>query len=159
VIEQKYLYVQNLRYKRFAYCIIRDAIAFYFGIPKLFAENDYIKALDSLIAEKLSNLEKAKKRPLTEREINKCKRLTERLMASRLEELTTDFNHCKDVLFKDNVWLQLLDVNAEVFKTFLDTLPEHTKDELAVVPKWSTRDHSLGRPYINDNFKLTKIVF
>lgn len=159
MIEQKVLYVQNLRYKRLAYCVIRDAIAFYFGIPKLFKDNDYTGAVDDLIVAKISSLEKAKNRPLTEKEVAKCKRLTEKIMAVRLKELTTDYDQCKEVLFEDNLWLQLLDLKADFFKNFLDTLPQETKDELAVIPKWTTRDHSLGRPYINDNFELTSSIF
>jgi len=159
VLEQKVVYIQHLRYRYLAYCVIRDAIGFYFGIPKLFEQSNFSVALKEFTDQKINELQKSKNRPLEQKEIDKCTKVTEKLMASRLKELTTDYENCQDVLFTDNLWLQLLDLDSEFFKNYLPKLSSELIDELAVVPKWHTRDHSLGRPYINDNFDLTKNYF
>jgi hypothetical protein len=159
VLEEQSVYIQHLRYKYLAYCVIRDAIGFYFGIPKLFNQCPFEDAVSELSNQKITGLEQAKGRKLTDSEVDKCVRLTEKMMAGRLEELTEDYLYSKDVLFNDNLWLQLLDLNGSFFRDYLDSLSIDLKDELAVIPKWNTRDHSLGRPYINDDFNLASKYF
>lgn len=158
-MEQKAVYIQKQRYKFFAYKVIRDAIGFYFGIPKFFKENDIRDEYKSQVACKLESIERNKGRKPTDREVAKCQRIVLRALNERIAELKTDFAYSKDVLFNndDNIWLQHLELNGEFFKSYLDGLPEDTKDELAVIPKWSTRDHSLGRSYINDDFGVVKL--
>jgi hypothetical protein len=52
-----------------------------------------------------------------------------------------------------------LDLDVEFFKTYLPKLSEDVKNQLAVVPSWTTRDHSLGRPYLVDNKNVASIAF
>lgn len=146
--------LDTLRYRYLAYFVIRDAIGFYFGIPKF---------MDSLNTDKLINDRlklKLKDNPdADEKQIERYKRLIDKSVKSRVAYLSDDYEHCKDVLFNDNVWLQLLDIDTEFFQTYLNKLPQETKDELAIVPSWTIRDDSLRRPYLNSEKAVREIKF
>lgn len=114
---------------------------------------------ETLLNDKITQWEVVKDRKLTDKEIKRCSNIVNRSIQNRLKELTMDYEYCEDVLFNDNIWLQLLDVNGEFLKSYLNKLPQETKDQLAVVPKWNTRDHSLGRAYINDDFNYSVADF
>lgn len=159
MLEQKSLYIQQLRYRYLAYCVIRDAIGFYYGIPKFFNACNTEEVHTKMISDKIESLQTLKSKELNEKERAKCELSVRRTIDKRIKELEEDYNNCVDVLFGDNIWLQLLDVKGEYLKHYLDTLPENMKDELAVVPKWATRDHSLGRSYINDDFTFKDFGF
>jgi hypothetical protein len=148
------LELQQKRYKYLAYIVVRDAIGFYFGIPEFLLEDNLEDVFVRAVEEKIKELKKEKGRNLTSREFNRCLISVKRALNARIKELEEDFNNCQDVLFEDNLWLQLLDLDAMFFREYLPKLSTHIKKELAVIPKWGTRDHSLGRTYINDNFNL-----
>lgn len=148
------LTTQKQRYKYLAYIVIRDAIGFYFGIPKFLEQKNLESVLRKAVTEKVMALKNEKGRELTQKEVTQCVRSVRRQLISRIRELESDFDCCQQVLFEDNLWLQLLDVNETFFASYLPKLNDKTKDMLAVVPKLKTRDHSLGRPYINDNFNF-----
>lgn len=140
------------RYQYLAYETVRDAIAFWIGIPKFLEESNLQLIHDKALAKKLNLTKRVRGRELTPEEINKCVRSVKRAIDCRVKELREDFKYCEDVLFTDNLWLQWLNLNPEFFKVYLNKLNQTTLNELAVIPKWGINDHSLGRSYINDNF-------
>lgn len=156
-MDQRAIYIEKLKYKRLAYCVVRDAIGFYFGIQKFFELNNPKDAYTKIVQSRLEIIEREKGRKPTEREILKCKKFVRRLINARIKELKIDYVYTKQVLFTDNLWTEHLDINADYFRSYLENLPQNEKDALAVVPKWTTYDHSLGRPYINDNFDMTSM--
>lgn len=128
---------QCFNYQRLAYVVLRDAIGFYFGIPAFFEQNkDKTTAINSIM------------------DTGKTQEEAEKIILKRTKELQDDFNHCCVLLKSDNVWYQLLGVNPEFFYNYLQGLSEDERRDLAVIPKWTTQDYSLGRPYINDKFTL-----
>jgi hypothetical protein len=139
-------------YKHFAYLVVRDSIAFYFGIPKFLEEENLKEVLKQITEDKIRQAEFKKGADLNQKEYNKCINSARRSLSLRVKELEKDLERCEDVLFRDNHWLQLLDLDESFFKGYFAKLDQATKDSLAVVPKFKTRDHSLGRSYINDNF-------
>lgn len=145
---------EQLKYKHLAFLVLRDALAFYLGIPKFLEEENLIKILSKAIQEREKELRLEKERELTPKEKARCLRVTRLSLNLRIKELKIDLAYAKEILFEDNVWLQHLNLNEDFFFTYLSRLDEKTKNELAVVPKWKTKDHSLGRPYINDNFNF-----
>lgn len=146
---------EQLRYKYLAYIVIRDALGFYFGIPQFLNNEHLTKVFDKAVAEKIRETKKEKSRDLTDKEIANCSRLIRRSLAARVKELKEDWIHSKEVLFEDNLWLEWLGLDKDFFIYYIGSLNTEAKDALAVVPKWKTRDHSLGRMYINDNFTFT----
>ncbi len=152
--QQRELYLQRLRYRYLAYRTIRDALGFYLGIPKFLADVNVDEVVNQKFTHRLSILEKKKGRKLTDKEATRSKRTIEKTVLNRISLLNQDYLYCEDVLFNDNLWLQLLDVDPEFFRNYLDRLTPSMKDELAVVPNWTTRDHSLGRPYITDKMSM-----
>lgn len=148
--------MEQLRYKRLAFVTIRDAIAFYFGIPEFLKDENLTEVFAKALQEKINTLQEDKQRELTQKEINRCFHTVRKSLSLRIKELEEDLVHCENVLFHDNIWLQLLDVDENFFKTYLTRLNSEAKRSLAVVPKWGCRDHSLGRAYINDNFDLNQ---
>ncbi len=148
--QQRELYLQKLRYRYLAYCTIRDAVGFYFGIPKFLANVNQVAVIEEQFQKRTKFLETKKARELTPEEAKRCRRSVEKTVLDRIALLQDDFLNCKDVLFTDNIWLQLLDLSPEFLQTYLCGLQPSVRDELAVVPNWTTRDHSLGRPYIGD---------
>lgn len=149
------LNLQKQRYRYLAYIVVRDAIGFYFGIPQFLAEDNLDSVFVNALQEKLKEVRKEKGRSPTPKEVNRIIRLVKRSLNARVKELEEDFATCKDVLFNRNIWLELLDLNEDFFKVYLPNLDDKLKKDLSVVPKWGTRDHSLGRTYINDNFNLS----
>lgn len=143
--------LQN-RYRYLAYLVVRDAIGFYFGIPKFLGSFDREAAVGQFFERNLRALERRKSRPLARQEIERCRRAAERAVTERIALLEEDLKHCREVLFSDNIWLDHLNLDCQFLKLYLGRLPEEVQEELAVVPNWSTRDHSLGRSYINDRF-------
>jgi hypothetical protein len=157
--EQKELYLQKLRYRYFAYCVVRDAIGFYFGIPKFLQTVDFNTVVSEKVKAKVAEAEAELGRKPSSKELGRYRRSVEKSVKSRIRELEEDFEHCKLVLFEDNLWLNHLDLDVEFFKTYLPKLSEDVKNQLAVVPSWTTRDHSLGRPYLVDNKNVASIAF
>jgi len=156
---QRELYLQKLRYQYFAYCVIRDALGFYFGIPQFLQTVDFNKVVSDRLALKIKDREDVVGRPLSDKEKARYRKSIERSVRTRIYELEEDYRYAEAVLFEDNIWLQHLDLDVEFFKHYLPKLaPEH-KTQLAVVPNWTTRDHSLGRAYLVDNRNVTSIVF
>lgn len=149
--------LQRRRYQYFAYLVIRDAIGFYLGIPKFLEDDDLNSVFETLYNQKIKALEKKKRRELTTDERFKCRLSVDKFIVKRRSELIEDFEHAKDVLFNDNMWLQWLDLNPEYLQKYLDSLPEESRERLAVIPGWTTRDHTLGRPYVNDSFQMSTI--
>lgn len=145
--------LDRLRYKYVAYLVIRDAIGFYFGIPK------FMKTLDTEAVINYKVAERTKGKDLTERQLEKHSRLVTKSVKARVAYLEDDLEHCREVLFTDNIWMQLLDLDVEFFKSYLDKLPPTITDELAIVPNWTTRDDSLSRPYSTSNKGLKNISF
>jgi hypothetical protein len=128
---------QKSHYQKLAWIVIRDAVGFYFGIQEFFdANNNLTEAVDFLVKQ------------------GKTKDEARKIVLSRMKELTEDFEHCKEILSTDNIWHQLLDQDPEVFFQYLNTLSTDERRELAVVPRWTTRDYFLGRPYLNDKFGI-----
>lgn len=139
---------ESLRYKYLAYYVLRDAIGFFYGIPKFLESLDR----DAVIESKLQK--KIKDKQVSEQQIIKYRSLIEKSVDKRIKYLEEDYVHCQDVLFKDNVWLQLLDIDPEFFKVYLNKLPKEISDELAIVPSWTVRDHSLKRSYYERDYSL-----
>lgn len=128
---------QCFNYQKLAYIVIRDAVGFYFGIPEFFAQNsDKEQAIDSIVS------------------TGKTQEEAEKIVNKRTKELQEDFNYCYELLKSDNIWYQLVGLNPEAFYTYLQSLSVEERQKLAVIPKWTTQDYSLGRPYINDKFIL-----
>ncbi len=141
--------IKKLRqgYQRLAYNVIRDAIGFFFGIPKFLAENkDRSIAYNYFLGLKLDDGEI----PST-----KLKKDIEEKIDCRIQDLEEDLEDCKTLLFDDNIWYQVLNLTPETFVRYLNSLSEEEMSELAIVPKWTTQDCSLGRPHITDSFSLT----
>lgn len=147
--------LQKRRYQYLAYIVLRDAIGFYFGIPQFLSEDNLDDVFVKALQEKLKEIKAEKGRNPTPKEINRSIRLVKRSLNARIKELEDDFANCEDVLFNKNIWLELLDLNEDFFRTYLPKLDDKIKADLAVIPKHGTRDHSLGRTYINDNFNLS----
>lgn len=143
-----------LRYRYLAYFVIRDAIGFYFGIPKFMSDLDIDKVAEARLKVKLSV-----KPTDSEKQIDKHKRLILKSINSRVEYLKEDYEFCKDVLFEDNVWLELLDIDPQFFKSYLAKMPESVVNELAIIPSWHTRDEDLGRPYLSSQHNVGQIKF
>lgn len=143
---------EEKHYKFLAYIVLRDSVAFYLGIPKFLEEDNLKNILRETTLDKIKRIRVKENRDLTTQEYNKCLNLAKRSLALRIKELQDDFKYCEDVLFEDNDWLQLLNLDSCFFKRYFEKLDEESKARLAVVPKFKTRDHSLGRSYINDNF-------
>lgn len=142
---------QKQRYKYLAYCVVRDAIGFYLGIPQFLHENkDTTKACNYVFKCKI----KTRKTPLTEKDVEALKQWSENTVSARIKELEEDFEHCIELLTTNNIWLQLLDTTPEVLIKQINSLTELERETLAIVPKWTTQDHALGRPFINDDFRL-----
>ena len=152
----KTLNMEQQRYKRLAYVTVRDAIAFYFGIPEFLKDENLTDVFARALQEKINTLQEDRQRELTQKELIKCFQSVRKSLRIRVKELEEDLVHCENVLFHDNIWLQLLDVEEDFFKVYLSRLDSDTKRALAVIPKWGTRDHSLGRVYINDNFDINQ---
>lgn len=150
--------VQNLRYKYLAFSVIRDAIGFYLGIPKFLAKPTD-EVYQSRLKSKIELREKKLQRPLTNKELARCELIVSNGIESRISQLKIDLLDCEDVLFHDNHWLQLLNLDAGFIRSYLNKLSQATKDELAIVPNWTTKDHSLGRPYITDERDVTQLKF
>lgn len=128
---------QHFNYQRLAYTVLRDAVGFYFGIPEFFEQNsDRAKAIKTII------------------DTGKTPEEAEKIIAKRTKELQDDFSHCCVLLKSDNIWYQLLGVNPDFFYQYLQGLSAEERQNLAVVPKWTTQDYSLGRSYISDKFIL-----
>jgi hypothetical protein len=134
---------QNNRYKLLAFLIIRDAIGFFFGIPKFFESLN----IDEVIKNKLND--KIKDREITDKQKDKYRRLITKSVNARIAYLQEDYEFCKDVLFTKNIWLELLNIDPIFFETYLNKMSEKSIDELAIVPNWTMRDESLRRPYLN----------
>lgn len=156
---QRELYLQKLRYKYFAYCVVRDAIGFYFGIPKFLQDVDFNEVVRQRLTERTEARENVIGRLLSDKEKAKYRKSIEKSVRTRIYDLEEDYRFCEQVLFEDNIWLQHLDLDPNFFKNYLPSLPDTTKDQLAVVPNWTTRDHSLGRPYLVDNKNAASIAF
>lgn len=142
---------QALRYKRLAYLVVRDAIGFYLGIPKFFESVDVDSAVQWQIkirSEKFAT--QAGRRP-TELELLKIQKSANKFVSDRIQFLNEDFVHAKSTL-QSSIWVDYLGLPAGYLINYVDGLPENVKSDLAVVPNWTTRDHSLSRPYINDKF-------
>lgn len=146
-------HVDKLRYRYLAYFVVRDAIGFYFGIPKFMDSIDR----DKVIAERLE--QKIAGRDVPEEKVCRYRELIEKSVDNRISHLAEDFQHCEDVLFNDNIWLQLLDIDCEFFKSYLHKLSTSTTDELAIVPNWTTRDDSLSRPYLISERDVRNLKF
>lgn len=126
-----------LNYQRLAYTVLRDATGFYFGIPMFFEQNsDKTVAIKSIT------------------DTGKTPDEAEKIIYKRTKELEEDFKHCYELINSDNIWYQLLGLTPESFYNYLQNLPAEERRQLAVVPKWTTQDYSLGRPYINDKLVL-----
>jgi len=148
---------QRQHYRYLAYCVIRDAIGFYFGIPKFLESYNFDEVFDLLYKNKVKLLQKKKNRLLTEDEELKCRVSVDKQILKRRTELIEDLIYCEAILFTDNHWLELLDVNSEFLEKYLSSLSEESKEQLAVIPRWTTRDHALSRPYINDTFQTPEL--
>lgn len=135
----------NLRYKCFAYFVIRDALGFYFGIPKFLSTCD----LNQVIEEKLDK--KIKNQTLSVEQINKHRRLITKSVQKRVDSLREDYQNCQDTLFTDNLWLQWLGIDPEFFKRYVKTVSVTAIEELAIVPTWNRRDDLLRRPYLSSD--------
>jgi hypothetical protein len=129
--------LDQIRYKYLAYIVVRDAIGFYFGIPKFLNSFDPEQVVEDRVNEKKSTPSKDARR----------QKLITRMVQNRMNVLMDDYRHSCEILFEDNLWLQLLDIEPDFFKNYLDKLPEEAKDKLAVVPTWRDRDEELRRPY------------
>ena len=142
----------KLHYKRLAYSVIRDAIGFYFGIPQFLkeAEETWQQAFETKLRSKLDYHQKRTGREVTEAELEAYRAWVRRSMHNRILELTEDYEHCKDVLFNNNTWLELLEIDPRQLELRINLIDQETQDELAVVPTWTTSDYSLGRSYISD---------
>jgi hypothetical protein len=128
---------QCLNYQRLAYTVLRDAAGFYLGIPEFFIQNaDKDVAIKSIT------------------DTGKTEEEAQKIIAKRIKELEDDFKDCFTLLTSDNIWYQLLGLNPENFYNYLQNLSAEDKADLAVVPKWTTQDYSLGRPYISDKLIL-----
>lgn len=128
---------QCFNYQRLAFVVLRDAVGFYFGIPEFFTQNaDKAEAIKFITG------------------TGKTEEAAEKIIAKRTKELEEDFEHCCELIKSDNIWYQLLGLSPEVFYNYLQNLSPEERRELAVIPKWTTQDYSLGRPYINDKFIL-----
>lgn len=126
---------QKSHYQRLAFMVLRDAIGFYFGIPEFFDLNsDVNSAINTLITS------------------GKTKEEAIKIIDKRIKDLKEDYKHCEEILSTNNIWYELLELDAEIFFNYINTLSSSEKQELAVIPKWTTQDYSLGRPYINDKF-------
>lgn len=145
--------IDKLRYRYLAYFVIRDAIGFYFGIPKFMEGLD----VDKIVKSKLDD--KIKDKEVTDQQIEKYRRLITKSINARITHLQEDHKFCQEVLFTDNIWLQLLDIDAQFLHTLLTKLTTEAADELAIVPNWTTRDDSLRRPYLNTERDVRNLKF
>lgn len=142
--------LEVLRYKYLAFLVVRDSISFYYGIPKFFETFDMEKSVDAKVREKFSNEDH------TPKQKTRYRKLISKSIEKRVNYLKEDYEHCKQTLFEDNIWLQLLDIDPNFFKTYLNKLPPNLQNELAVVPKLSVRDDSLPRPYLINSDRNVK---
>lgn len=143
-----------LRYRYLAFLTIRDSIGFYLGIPKFIESVDIPEIIEEKLQEKLST----KLNP-TDRQISKYRNSIAKSIEARLAYLLDDYKSCEDVLFNDNIWLQLLDLDPTFMKSYINKLSSDMKEELAVVPSWTIRDDSLRRPYLNNDRPIKEIKF
>lgn len=142
--------LEVLRYKYLAFLVVRDSISFYYGIPKFFDTFNIEESVNAKVNERFGS------EAHTDKQRNRYKKLISKSIEKRVNYLKDDYKHCKQTLFEDNIWLQLLDIDPEFFKTYLDKLPRKLQDELAVVPKLSVRDDSLPRPYLINSDRNVK---
>jgi hypothetical protein len=119
---QRELYLQKLRYRYFAYSVIRDAIGFYFGIPKFLQTVDFNEVVRMRLADKVALREGVVGRALSDKEKTRYRKSIEKSVRSRIYELEEDYRFCEEVLFEDNIWLQHLDLDVEFFKHYLPKL-------------------------------------
>ncbi len=133
--------VQQLGYKYLAYIVLRDALAFYFGIPIF---------LESINQEELVNEQiqrRIKQKNLTDKQILRQRKLINQSITRRINLLKEDHKHAEELLFTSNFWLDWLDIDPEFFKSYLPNLSDKTIAELAIIPNWDFRDEELRRPY------------
>lgn len=157
--EAREVYLQRLRYKYFAYIVVRDAIGFYFGIPKFKSSTDLETVVHERLEKKIDLWQLKRKTVISDSERSKLEKSVRKKVNDRMQQLDADFIYCKQVLFEDNLWLQHLDLDPGFFKTYLPQLPDKMKDKLAVVPTWTRRDYALKRPYLVDKKDAKAIDF
>ncbi len=150
---------ERQHYRYLAYIVLRDALAFYLGIPKFLNEENIKLVYEKALSTKLSNVEKTKGRQLSSSEINKYTKSVARSFQKKIKELKNDYKHCEEVLFLDNLWLQSLDIDPEFLREYVNKLTDQAKNNLAVVPRWGVNDFALSRNYINDNFSYNTNKF
>lgn len=125
------------RYQRLAYCVVRDAIGFYLGIPHFFEDNtnheEILTYLSSLYPDKDEEYLEAK-------------------IKSRILELQEDYEYSRLLLSENNLWFEILDITPDIIQEYLNKLTTVERRKLAIIPRWATQDYSLGRPHINNNF-------
>lgn len=142
---------QQLGYKYLAYIVIRDSIAFFFGIPIFLESFDQ----EELVNQRLQ--ERIKRKNLTNKQILHQRQCINRSITRRIETLKQDYKHAEELLFTSNEWLDWLNIDPEFFQCYLPNLPEKIIAELAVIPSWDFRDEELRRPYQQFKYDVTNV--
>jgi len=147
---------QKLNYKRLAYCVLRDALGFYLGIPLFLVtcEDTRADAVKFFVEQKCSLYTTRSGKTPTEAQIKQYTQNVEKRMERRLQELLDDFSYAESVLFEDNIWLNLVDYDPSFYRNFLERLTDVEVLEMAIVPSWVTSDYDLGRKFIKDSLSI-----
>lgn len=139
------------RYKRLAYTVIRDAMAFYLGIP-VFMEN-LAESRETELLRRFHRFTKLRASRGLAADPAMALRTANISVNNRIKQLNTDYSYCEAILTEPNIWSDLLDLADGWWNVFL---AKSSPDELArlrIVPTWSPEwDAQLSRPYLDDAF-------
>lgn len=132
----------ELKYRLLAYIVVRDALAFYVGIPEFLQSFDRLAIIEDRVRAK-----QQANPGITEAKLARYRKFTTKAVDRRIADLEADFTYCQTVLFEDNHWLQLLNLDPSVVKRLLSQTSADILKGLAVVPNWRDSDEELRRPY------------